>query len=132
MPATSTASGAPCAQLLASPLPNPLPQPWRPPLLERRVPQERWLLAGWLPTEGTQWPQPLPQPSEICHLEGLGPTAELEFRIGSKTFKRPQLVRRQGPWRDWPALAWMSVTGSGSIFQHSVGWSNGEAPNTVW
>ena len=58
------------------------PQPWRPPLFEWRVLRERWLLAGWLPTEGTQWPQPLPQPSGICHLEDRGPTADLEFRIG--------------------------------------------------
>ena len=70
-----TAAGVPHSQ--TSP-----PQPWRPPLFEWRVLRERWLLAGWLPTEGTQWPQPLPQPSGICHLEDRGPTADLEFRIG--------------------------------------------------
>lgn len=53
--------------------------------------QKRWLLVGRLPTEGTQWLRPLPQPRVICHLVDPEPTADLELGIYSqKTSPGPQ------------------------------------------
>lgn len=77
-------------------------------------------------------PSPPPPPaSGICHLVDPEPTANLG--LGSHTLKRPHLACGQGPGNNGSAVAGSRVSaGSGSVFQHSVGWSNCEAPNTVW
>lgn len=89
-------------------------------------------LAG-CPLKGHNGPKPLPHPGVICHPVGPEPTANRELGSGSHTLRRPRLAGGQGPGSSWSAPAWSCASaGSGSIFQCSVGWSNREAPNTVW
>lgn len=83
-----------------------------------------WMAAHWRNTMA----QPLLQPSVICHLLSPEPTANTELATGSWT------LSGQDPcgYQLVSCCLDSMLAGSGSIFQHSVGWSNCEAPNTVW